>query len=529
MSEHGAIYTEVPTNSRPNKPTALQHVGDFANMVKAFIGSNYLALPFAFSQSGLGFGLGGLLIIVAMTDYCCQLLVKVKHIVVNNIVDTKRIQEKIERASSIANASTSSSSSSFTSPSPAASSTAEEDELAIHSFHQQVAKSLSYQDIGRIVFGTPGSVIVQMCLLLTQFGFCIGYFVFLGNTIYSMFPVKIVETNTSMPDINVTQSLPQLVTVLPGLSTSTSESIQNGSMGFYSTRSSLNSQVYSKHKTETIRISSTVSATTQAYQPTSLGTTRTPNTQGTQTTFTTPKIFNSSDNSEHQTIMSNSSEISHLLEMTEGKEGKILTDANSSMVAGSSPSYVSDDNVNDTTSDSSIKAGGNFSVVNGSSSDTFTQNSNSSDSFTQNRTKRFVENIDDRRVTIPIYLPQETMSSLTSSATIGNQTVISTAPALQYLVLVPGPVFIFFSWIRHVRSMGPISLIANLAIFAGFVSVLCYLIVGFTVSESVVWFKLETFPIFFGQVTTAYEGIGLIIPIESSMENNRHSFASFLH
>jgi hypothetical protein len=30
------------------------HVGDFSNLLKAFIGSNYLGISFAFYQSGLG-------------------------------------------------------------------------------------------------------------------------------------------------------------------------------------------------------------------------------------------------------------------------------------------------------------------------------------------------------------------------------------------------------------------------------------------------------------------------------------------
>lgn len=36
-----------------NRPSAWQQFTDFANVLKAFIGTSYLSLPFAFYQSGL--------------------------------------------------------------------------------------------------------------------------------------------------------------------------------------------------------------------------------------------------------------------------------------------------------------------------------------------------------------------------------------------------------------------------------------------------------------------------------------------
>ncbi|XP_038064968.1 vacuolar amino acid transporter 4-like isoform X2 [Patiria miniata] len=54
----------------------------------------------------------------------------------------------------------------------------------------------------------------------------------------------------------------------------------------------------------------------------------------------------------------------------------------------------------------------------------------------------------------------------------------------------------------------------------------------FCVADSISWFKfdkLKTFPIFFGQVTGSYEGIGTIVPIESSMDGNHHLFAPLLY
>ena len=51
-SETLSIYTHCVYFFR-TKVTCRQHVADFANIVKAFIGTNYLGLPYAFMQSGL--------------------------------------------------------------------------------------------------------------------------------------------------------------------------------------------------------------------------------------------------------------------------------------------------------------------------------------------------------------------------------------------------------------------------------------------------------------------------------------------
>lgn len=45
----------------------------------AFIGSNYLGIPFAFRQAGLGAGIVGVMFISTITVYCCLLLVKCRH------------------------------------------------------------------------------------------------------------------------------------------------------------------------------------------------------------------------------------------------------------------------------------------------------------------------------------------------------------------------------------------------------------------------------------------------------------------
>ena len=64
-----------------------------------------------------------------------------------------------------------------------------------------VEKRMLFGEIGRIALGKWGVFLVNAALLATQYGFCIGYFIFMGNTITSMFPATretyITHTNTT--------------------------------------------------------------------------------------------------------------------------------------------------------------------------------------------------------------------------------------------------------------------------------------------------------------------------------------------
>jgi hypothetical protein len=51
---------------------------DYNNILKAFVGSNYLSMPFAYSQAGVTLGTTCLVIIALLTDRCCNLIVKCK-------------------------------------------------------------------------------------------------------------------------------------------------------------------------------------------------------------------------------------------------------------------------------------------------------------------------------------------------------------------------------------------------------------------------------------------------------------------
>uniref|UniRef100_A0A1I8JA08 Aa_trans domain-containing protein n=1 Tax=Macrostomum lignano TaxID=282301 RepID=A0A1I8JA08_9PLAT len=86
-------------------------------------------------------------------------------------------------------------------------------------------------------------------------------------------------------------------------------------------------------------------------------------------------------------------------------------------------------------------------------------------------------------------------------------------PPLWLLVCAPLPLFLGFALIRNIRSMGSVSVVANISICAGVVAVLAVMLHQFSVSDTVQQATGATLP---------------VIPIESSMEDNRHNFRSFL-
>lgn len=156
------------------RPTVFRQVTDFANVFKAFIGTNWIGLPFAFKESGLVLGLVGVLIIALITDHCCQLIIKCKKAAIQKVLDTVPQSNDVESRSA-----------------------------NVETLRNIVEKRMLFGEIGRIALGKLGILLVNIALLTTQYGFCIGYFIFMGNTIVSMFPttdtVHSVPTSTPLP------------------------------------------------------------------------------------------------------------------------------------------------------------------------------------------------------------------------------------------------------------------------------------------------------------------------------------------
>ncbi|CAG5117101.1 unnamed protein product [Candidula unifasciata] len=361
------IVTEMVDRSR-SKPRWHILVGDFANIVKAFMGSNYLTIAYGFKQSGLVLGLVGLLVIAFITDHCCDLIVKCKYHAIQFVLD-----RQINSTSSLSSLKTDSSLKPFEkSEDETERSRQESAEIIKH-----MTRSITYGDIGKLACGRFGAFIVNACVIFTQFGFCIGYCIFIGNTLFSLFPSTNVTLNTG-----VTQ--PSMATYVSSM---TSENIS------------------------------------------------TDYTQNNESLLT--------DNVDYSMLMQNN-------ESSEERD--------------------------------------EISLV--------TLVSNSS---------------------IP---PKDNSSSYI---------LISDAPDLRLLVISPLPVFFVFALLKSVRHLGFVSVGADVSLFLGCIVTMIYISIDFQVSSSWELFNLKTFPIFFGMTTASYEGIGTIIPIECSMEGNRHNFSKFLH
>ena len=110
-------------------------LGDLANVFKAFIGANFLSIPFAVKSFGLALSLCVLLMIAVATRLGVYLLVWSK------------------RSLSVC------------------------------------ANSSSYGFVAERLLGVWAFRAVETCLLLTQFGFCVGYVIFVSQTLSELLPL----------------------------------------------------------------------------------------------------------------------------------------------------------------------------------------------------------------------------------------------------------------------------------------------------------------------------------------------------
>jgi len=105
--------------------------------------------------------------VATLTDHCCQLMLDCK----------KRLIQQI-CSSSIAVSSV------------------EEDHVP--QLRERLHKTLGYGDLGRRIFGMWCFHLIQFAVCFTQFTTCITYFIFIGNTVYEMFPVR----QTTLPRLS---------------------------------------------------------------------------------------------------------------------------------------------------------------------------------------------------------------------------------------------------------------------------------------------------------------------------------------
>ncbi|PWY72950.1 amino acid transporter, amino acid transport and metabolism [Aspergillus heteromorphus CBS 117.55] len=91
--------------------------------------------------------------------------------------------------------------------------------------------------------------------------------------------------------------------------------------------------------------------------------------------------------------------------------------------------------------------------------------------------------------------------------------------ALQLIVLIP------ISLIRNISKLGPIALLADVFILTGIGYIYCYDIASLAsngLASSVELFNRQSFTLTIGSCIFTFEGIGLILPIQSSMKRPEH-------
>lgn len=157
------------------------HIG---NMLKAFIGLNIMYTAYAFSKAGIVRGVIGLVIITVVTEHCCMLLIHVKNAMPISLggsqpdtdLDAELQSEKVGAS-------------------------------------EQGAKVLTYGDIARHVGGTRAERLVNAALVLTQFGYCVGYLIFLAQTIHDIARANIAPWPFVLAPIPVLVALAMLESI----------------------------------------------------------------------------------------------------------------------------------------------------------------------------------------------------------------------------------------------------------------------------------------------------------------------------
>jgi solute carrier family 36 (proton-coupled amino acid transporter) len=105
--------------------------------------------------------------------------------------------------------------------------------------------------------------------------------------------------------------------------------------------------------------------------------------------------------------------------------------------------------------------------------------------------------------------------SMDSSQPFGVDALI----AIQFIVLIP------LALIRNISKLGPAALLADVFILIGLIYIWYYdiaTLVERSIAPSVVLFNPSAFTLTIGSAIFTFEGIGLILPIQSSMKNPEH-------
>ena len=95
-----------------------------------------------------------------------------------------------------------------------------------------------------------------------------------------------------------------------------------------------------------------------------------------------------------------------------------------------------------------------------------------------------------------------------------------------YMAILTVPL-ILLSWIRNLKFLSPVSLLANLLQSASLIIVFYYSLQGLpSVSTLPAFASWSTLPLYFGTVVFAFLGISLILPLQNDM-NRPQDFGGF--
>ncbi len=145
------------------------------------------------SFSHLQLGSIGIVVIALVTAHCCHLIVKCKREAIRQLLrPTHEVDSKPNRQNA------------------ATQKYGDERETTLkHSLSrarvkEQIEMHLSYGDVAWVAMGKWGLATVNFALVVTQIGFCVGFTIFLGNTIQKMFPL--VNGTLSFPAATLSPS-----------------------------------------------------------------------------------------------------------------------------------------------------------------------------------------------------------------------------------------------------------------------------------------------------------------------------------
>ncbi|KAK8016635.1 vacuolar amino acid transporter 5 [Apiospora rasikravindrae] len=113
-----------------------------------------------------------------------------------------------------------------------------------------------------------------------------------------------------------------------------------------------------------------------------------------------------------------------------------------------------------------------------------------------------------------VFVAENILSFLAAVSRSGAPLSTTSIIVIQILILIP------FAWIRNISKLGPAALFADICIMIGLGYIYYYDVAKLAtdgMAESVVLFNPDRYTLMIGSAIFTFEGIGLILPIQSSM------------